>query len=444
MEESIQPSILVVVTPLDPAQIATMETDGEQGGDDATTTTTTTTGIVSPAELAKDRMDVYNHPRERRALIVKELEKRKQKQEQDDNGGSTSYNFALIEWKVVDGTTKNENQLKDDDDWRRLYETVHTPELLDFLTTAWSRFDSLGTEGQTPGYFVETGGQQQHERVLVPGNTPLHRDVLTQRPSKNVMGQMGYFCTDVDTPVFADLCNELYRDGSLIQTAVQEARADRTIYTLVTHPGHHAAADSFGGFCYVNHVAAMAKLFTADDGNSKRMEKVAILDVDYHVGNGTASIFYSDPSVLVVSIHCDPDFEYPFHSGFADQTGDGDGVGTTLFLPLPPSTDWDTYSKRGLQPALEAIADFGAEALIVSLGLDTHRNDPVTLRRAGFSLQGNDYVEMGRQMGKAITPLNIPTIFLQEGGYLMNHVAEAAADVVTSFCQTQSELPHKS
>ena len=90
-------------------------------------------------------------------------------------------------------------------------------------------------------------------------------------------------------------------DGTLAESAINEASVETTVYAMVTHPGHHAAADSFGGYCYVNHVAAMAKLIVTSQG-----KKVAILDVDYHVGNGTASIFYHDPSVLVVSIHCDP------------------------------------------------------------------------------------------------------------------------------------------
>jgi acetoin utilization deacetylase AcuC-like enzyme len=233
--------------------------------------------------------------------------------------------------------------------------------------------------------------------------------------------------------VFGDLMDELRMDGTLIQTAVQKATAETTPYVMVTHPGHHAAADSFGGYCYVNHVAAMAKLFM-----KKNCQKVAILDVDYHVGNGTASIFYSDPSVLVVSIHCDPDYEYPFHSGFADQKGEGEAMGTTLHLPLAPGTNWEAYS-AALKQGLAAISEFGAQALIVSLGLDTLENDPVSLRRAGFTLQGADYVAMGTTIAEQVSPLNIPVIFLQEGGYRMDQIASAAANVVTSFCQASKK-----
>lgn len=152
---------------------------------------------------------------------------------------------------------------------------------------------------------------------------------------------------------------------------------------------------------------------------------------DYHCGNGTASIFYDDPTVFVVSLHCDPDWDYPFHSGFADQTGANDGIGLTLHLPLPPGTEWDVYGPA-LEKALDRILDFGAQALVVSLGLDTHEGDEVSVRRAGFRLRGSDYLEMGQTMGRMIR--DMPTVFIQEGGYKMDVVGEVAADVVVGFC----------
>lgn len=103
-------------------------------------------------------------------------------------------------------------------------------------------------------------------------------------------------------------------------------------YAVTTHPGHHASSDSFGGYCYINHAAMAARYLQTEYD----FAKVAVLDVDYHAGNGTVSIFYCDPSVLTISIHCDPDVEYPFNSGWADQTGAADGLGSTLNIPLPP------------------------------------------------------------------------------------------------------------
>ena len=140
---------------------------------------------------------------------------------------------------------------------------------------------------------------------------------------------------------------------------------------------------------------------------------------------------------MVSRSHTHRDHEYPFHSGFADQTGSGDGLGTTLHLPLPPGTNWGTYSVA-LKQGLEAIQSFGAQFLLVSLGLDTYDKDPVCIRRAGFCLQGEDFVAMGTMIAE-MAPQNAPVIFLQEGGYRMDKIASAAADVVTTFCYKREQ-----
>jgi len=197
------------------------------------------------------------------------------------------------------------------------------------------------------------------------------------------MGGMGFYCTDIVTPIVATLLDELKWDAADVDlavdsilatsaTAVSSSKEDSTgtatnavVYAITTHPGHHCAYDVFGGYCYLNNAALAAKLLQTRGG----IERVAILDVDYHCGNGTASIFYHDPSVFVASLHCDPDFDYPFNSGFANQTGDGAGLGTTLHIPLAPGTSWENKYKMELDRAMNAILDFGAQACVVSLGL---------------------------------------------------------------------------
>ena len=158
----------------------------------------------------------------------------------------------------------------------------------------------------------------------------------------------------------------------------------------------------------------------------KTHEKVAVLDVDYHVGNGTASIFYDNPNVLVISIHCHPDYDYPFHSGFEEEN---DTAQATFHLPLLPGATWDSTYKDAVEKAMNKIAEFGANALVVSLGLDTLDDDPVTLRRAGFHLKGKDYWEMGKLIGSQFKQ-HAPCLFIQEGGYNMEKLGEAAAEVV--------------
>ena len=167
-------------------------------------------------------------------------------------------------------------------------------------------------------------------------------------------------------------------------------------------------------------------------------EKVAILDIDYHCGNGTISIFWDRPDVFVASIHADPSGDYPWNSGFADQIGEGPGEGKTLNLPLTPGAGWAEYEKA-LRAALAAIKDFGAEAIVVSLGLDTHRDDPVQEKAtAGMGLTSEDYFEMGKLLAGA----NLQLAFVQEGGYQVavagQLVAQVFRGVEAEFNRTQS------
>ena len=254
-----------------------------------------------------------------------------------------------------------------------------------------------------------------------------------------MLGQVGYYCTDTCTPVFGALRAELQGDAALVRAAVAHAQQQQqpqftVSYLLPTHPGHHAATDSFGGYCYLNHAAAIAKTLSLSSSSTTERARVAILDVDYHCGNGTVEILDEDPAILVVSLHCDPDHEYPFHSGFADQTG---SVGTTLHLPLPPrTTTWEHGYRAALTKGLDAVVAFAPALVVVSLGLDTYDQDPCAIRRAGFGLQGDDYVAMGQLMARKLRAAPLTgVVFVQEGGYRMDRVPEAAANVVLSFCQ---------
>ncbi|ACI65812.1 predicted protein [Phaeodactylum tricornutum CCAP 1055/1] len=374
--------------------------------------------ILPLAEAGKDALDAFNHPRLRRALIFDSLHA----------AASSDLEFVVPTAVASDLS---------------IYASVHSQGLLKFLSTAWERWDSLGEEGQDPsGCMPGISGQGiATTPPLIPSNRPLPRDSV-HRPSQHVIGQVGYYCTDDCTPIFAGIGKELVQDAATTEAAVQRALSAPgsaappavVVYAVPTHPGHHAAYDSFGGYCYVNHVAAAARLwqtYTIRDPTKAVKPKVAILDVDYHAGNGTASIFYDDPTVLVVSIHCDPDFDYPFHSGFAEETGTGDGMGATLHLPLAPGATWKEYAVA-LEQATAKICRFEAQLLIISMGLDTYDQDPCTIRRAGFHLQGEDYCRMGEMIAKN-APAGIPTLFFQEGGYRMEKLGEAAANVLTSF-----------
>jgi acetoin utilization deacetylase AcuC-like enzyme len=187
---------------------------------------------------------------------------------------------------------------------------------------------------------------------------------------------------------------------------------------LTRPPGHHASRDVFGGYCYLNNVAIAAR-WLADQGM-----RVAILDVDYHHGNGTQAIFYDRPEVYFVSIHADPTFAYPHFLGFSDENGVGAGENANLNLPLPAGTDWVRYAEA-LTRALGQVASFSPDVLLVSLGLDTYVDDPI----AQFDLRTEDYLRMGEKIARA----RLPTLFVFEGGYNIDALGTVTVNVLEGY-----------
>ena len=175
----------------------------------------------------------------------------------------------------------------------------------------------------------------------------------------------------------------------------------RLAYALVRPPGHHAERATFGGFCYFNSAAVAAHHLSFSG-------RVAVLDIDYHHGNGTQDIFYDRGDVLTVSLHGHPRFAYPYFSGYEDERGAGPGTGFNLNVPLPESLDGAEY-RKALQPVLGRIEKFAPAFLVVSLGLDVARGDPT----GSWSLTARDIAENGALIGR----LGLPTLVVQEGGY---------------------------
>jgi acetoin utilization deacetylase AcuC-like enzyme len=200
------------------------------------------------------------------------------------------------------------------------------------------------------------------------------------------------------------------------------ASGERSAFCATRPPGHHAGADFMGGYCFLNNAAVAAQALRGH-GSSR----VAILDVDYHHGNGTQSIFYHRADVLYVSIHGDPRTEYPFYLGHADEKGDGPGEGFNLNLPLPagsPSGDWFA----ALEVASTRIERYGADTLVVSLGLDTYAADPIS----AFKLQTEDFCRLGARLKK----LGLPTVLILEGGYATAELGVNTANVLSGFEET--------
>lgn len=222
------------------------------------------------------------------------------------------------------------------------------------------------------------------------------------RPPKEPSVLSGYYCIDTFTPINRNAYPAARRGVDCTLTAAAEILAGRRIaYALVRPPGHHAERRAFGGFCYFNNNAIAAQYLSSHG-------RVAILDIDYHHGNGQQDIFYRRADVLTISIHGHPRFAYPFFTGFEDERGEGEGEGFNWNLPLPESADGAQYTKA-LDRVIRRIQAFKPHFLVVALGLDTAKGDPTGTWR----LLARDFENNGRLIGE----LGLPTLVVQEGGY---------------------------
>ena len=269
---------------------------------------------------------------------------------------------------------------------------VHSPELLALLQTAYRRFAQLkeGPRPAVPDTFAvrESGG----------------------RVSRNIWAQLGHHCTDNLTPILPHTWDAAYGAAQVALSAAQALYRAPLVYALTRPPGHHAYRDLYGGYCYLNN-AAIAAQWLAERGR-----RPAILDIDYHHGNGTQAIFYDRADVFFCSLHADPADEYPYYAGFADEMGEGEGEGATLNVALPPDTDDEAYL-RALDWALAAVDAAGPDVLIVSLGFDTLAGDP----HGGMRLSPDAF----RPIGRSLAALGRPILLVQEGGYQLGALRPA-------------------
>lgn len=253
--------------------------------------------------------------------------------------------------------------------------------------------------------------------LVYPYVFPIRRH---DRPPHDRNIRAGYYCIDTFTP----LSHDAYKAArAAVNVALSGAAAllggERLVYSLCRPPGHHAERDTYGGFCYFCNGAVAAQYLVAQLG------RVAVLDIDYHHGNGTQDIFYHRKDVLTVSIHGHPSFAYPYFSGFADERGEGEGRGCNLNIPLPEHVN-DARYLEALETALRAVHRFQPEALVVSLGLDIAKADPT----GTWSVTAKGLFEIGRQIGG----LKFPLLLVQEGGYNIRSLGRNAASMLTGVC----------
>lgn len=253
-----------------------------------------------------------------------------------------------------------------------------------------------------------------HEEAVIPGTFAVR---VAGAPPRSFAGQRGYYAFGIGSPILAGTWEAAYWAAQCALTAADCILAgERSAYALCRPPGHHAARDLYGGFCYLNHAAIAARYLTERTG-----ARIAILDIDFHHGNGTQAIFYEDPMVFYASLHADPLEEYPFYWGFAEERGAGAGLGTNLNLPLPRNLTETAYLAT-LTQALAALREFQPAALVLSLGLDIAEGDAVGgmgLTPAGFHAIGARIAEQGW-----------PTVIIQEGGYRLETLGENALAIL--------------
>jgi len=246
--------------------------------------------------------------------------------------------------------------------------------------------------------------------------------VVGRRPLKlsRIDALMGAHAFDATTPITSHTWASSCRS---VQSALAAANAvldgERAAFALCRPPGHHAGADYCGGYCHLNG-AAIAAQAMRDAGRAR----VAILDIDYHHGNGTQDIFWQRGDVFFASVHADPATDYPFYWGHADERGEGEGEGATLNLPLPRGTRLDAF-RRATATALEAVVRWGADALVVSFGADTYAGDPIS----GFALETPDFRKLGREVAAA----GLPAAILMEGGYAVDALGANVASFLDGF-----------
>lgn len=284
---------------------------------------------------------------------------------------------------------------------------IHAPRYLDFLRTAWDQW--LG---------LDAGNAQVQPFPSVWPVRTLRDDV---EPA-NFIARLGLYSMDNGTPLAAGTWQAAKAGADAAASAAAHVAAGaRAAFCCTRPPGHHAGPDFMGGYCFLNNAAVAAQWLRAHGA-----ARVAVLDVDYHHGNGTQSIFYDRADVLFVSIHGDPRTEYPFYLGHADETGAGAGAGCNLNLPLPAGTGFAQWM-AALEQGCARIVAHGAQALVVSLGLDTFEGDPISR----FYLASEDFLRIGGRLAR----LRLPTVFVLEGGYAAAELGTNAVNVLEGFEQ---------
>ena len=282
--------------------------------------------------------------------------------------------------------------------------SVHDPAYLDFVRDAhavWAASPDAGEE-------VVANSHPSPEMLANGASMPEH-----------IVGRAGWFTADAACPIGPHTWESAVWAASCALAAADEAAAGRSAYALARPPGHHAYRARAGGHCYVNNAAlAVERLREAG------CQRVAVLDIDSHHGNGTQAIFWNRADVLFVSLHGDPNRYYPWFTGHEAERGGGPGEGFNLNLPLPIGSGDDAWL-AALAAGLAAIRGFRPDALVVSLGFDASEHEPLN----ALAVTADGFARAGERIGA----LRLPTAIIQEGGYNTSLLGELLTRFLGGF-----------
>jgi acetoin utilization deacetylase AcuC-like enzyme len=279
---------------------------------------------------------------------------------------------------------------------------VHEEHYVKFLSNAVKRWEEAGFKGEA-----------------IPNIWP-GRSTRSNIIPDHIEAQLGYYCLASETSISHGTYEAALSSKNVVLSAADKVLdGERSAFALCRPPGHHASVDQYGGYCFFNNAAIAAQ--RALNNGAKR---VAILDVDFHHGNGTQQIFYDRDDVLTISLHGDPHEAFPYFLGFADESGSGAGEGYNVNYPMPSGTNYETWS-TALNDAFGKIRNYNSDYLIVSLGVDTFENDPISF----FKLKSADFSHYGQKIAK----LDLPTLFVMEGGYAVEEIGVNTVNVIDGF-----------
>jgi acetoin utilization deacetylase AcuC-like enzyme len=282
---------------------------------------------------------------------------------------------------------------------------VHDREYINFLASCWTEW--LAAEPEV------AASPEGH--AFLPATFALRRQA---RPTSSLRGRGGYYIMDLSACIVAGTYQAALASANCALSAASSiVNGQSSAFGLCRPPGHHAGKDYAAGYCFINNAAVAANWISSKG-------KVAVLDIDYHAGNGTQDIFYERNDVLTISIHGDPDFEYPHYIGFADEAGAGAGLGFHKNFPLPKGTGDDDYLVA-LDEALLIIRKFAPEYLVLSSGMDAFDGDPLGTFPS--------HAMASAKSEKGLAGLNLPTAIIMEGGYANEALGENTVTLLENF-----------